>query len=49
LFDVTLATQVPGVSDEFFIAEEDIYAIVTPGPAIQLISLATDGAGYKTI
>ena len=49
LFDVTLATQVPGVSDEFFIEESDIYAIVTPGPAIQLISLATDSSGYKTI
>jgi co-chaperonin GroES (HSP10) len=48
LFDVTLATQVPGIADEFFIAEEDIYAIVTPGPAIQLISTQTDFAGYKT-
>jgi hypothetical protein len=48
LFDVTLATQVPGVADEFFIAEEDIYAIVTPGPQIQLTKLSTDFAGYKT-
>jgi hypothetical protein len=48
LFDVTLATQVPGVSDEFLIEEADIYAIVTPGPAIQLISTQTDFAGYKT-
>lgn len=48
LFDVTLATQVPGIADEFFIAEEDIYAIITPGPAIQLISTQTDFAGYKT-
>jgi co-chaperonin GroES (HSP10) len=49
LFDVTLATQVPGVADEFFIAEEDIYAIVTPGPAIQLLSTSSDFAGYRTV
>jgi co-chaperonin GroES (HSP10) len=49
LFDVTLATQVPGVADEFFIAEEDIYALVTPGPAIQLLSTSSDFAGYRTV
>lgn len=49
LFDVTLATQVPGVSDEFFIDENDIYAIVTEGPPIQLTKLSSDFAGYRTI
>jgi co-chaperonin GroES (HSP10) len=49
LFDVTLATQVPGVADEFLIEEGDIYAVVTPGPAIQLLSTSSDFAGYRTV
>lgn len=49
LFDVTLATQVPGVADEFLIEESDIYAIVTEGPAIQLTKLSSDFAGYRTV
>jgi co-chaperonin GroES (HSP10) len=49
LFDITLATQVPGVENEFLIAEEDIYAIVTEGPQIQLTKLSSDFAGYRTV
>jgi co-chaperonin GroES (HSP10) len=49
LFDITLATQVPGVENEFWIEENDIYAEVTPGPQIQLISTQSDFAGYRTI
>jgi len=49
LFDVTLATQVPGVADEFFIDEADIYALVSPGAPIQLISTSSDFAGYRTV
>lgn len=49
LFDVTLATQVPGISDEFLIEEADIYAIVTEGPPIQLTKLSSDYAGYRTV
>jgi hypothetical protein len=49
LLDITLATQVPGCNNEFFVEEADIYALVTKGPAIQLISTPTDSAGYRTI
>ncbi len=49
LFDVTLATQVPGVSDEFLIEEADIFAIVTEGPPIQLTKISADFAGYRTV
>ena len=49
LFDVTVATQVPGKDDEFFVDEGDIYAEVGEDEApIQLTKLQTDGAGYKT-
>jgi co-chaperonin GroES (HSP10) len=49
LFDITLATQVPGVADEFFIDEADIYALVSPGAPIQLLSTSSDFAGYRTV
>jgi co-chaperonin GroES (HSP10) len=49
LFDITLATQVPGIHNEFFIEENDIYTLVESGPQVQLLSLPSDGSGYRTV
>jgi hypothetical protein len=50
LFDVTVATQIPGKNDEFLVDEGDIYAEVGEDEVpVQLTKLQTDGAGYKTL
>jgi co-chaperonin GroES (HSP10) len=47
LFDVSLATQGPDAVDEYLIEGDAAFAIVTPGPRIELTSLPVDPAGYR--